>query len=98
MKRAGDGDESQQQLGVMPTLEQVAEEEDFAPLRELLKAVAKRPVDQLSDDVRAALLRRVGDDQDGDLLLRSFFAACDAAVRAAEQRKRARSGGGGEGE
>ena len=75
----------------MPTLGQVAKEERFAPLRALLQQVDETPVDQLGADLRVLLLKRGGHDL--ELLLGSFFGACDAA---ADQRKRARSGGGGD--
>jgi hypothetical protein len=93
MKRGvPEGDALSQALDALPTLGEVAKEEDFAPLRELLKPVAKRPVDQLGADLRGLLLKRGG--QDHELLLGSFFGACDAAVRSAEERKRARIGEG----
>ncbi len=99
MKRAVDGNDSQQQQqDVMPTLAQVAEEEDFAPLRELLKALAKRPVDQLlQESQEGAQLREIYVEKAKHANLEetwlSFVVACRAA---AEQRKRARSGKGGD--
>ncbi len=99
MKRAGEDNEFQlQQQDVMPTLGQVAEEEDFALLRELLKAVAKRPVDQLlQESQEGAQLREIYMEKAKHANLEetwlSFVVACRAA---AEQRKRARSGKGGD--
>ena len=70
----------------LPTLGIVAEEEDFAPLRELLQPVARRPVNELGEALRAELLD--GQDKPTRLCLQAFFAACDA--RAGEiERKRA---------
>ncbi len=95
MKRAVEGNDSQQQQqDVMPTLGQVLKEEQFALLHGLLKMVADTPVDQLDEKLREELLE--GEDKATRVLLSSFFSACDAAVRAAEQRKRARSGKGGD--
>ena len=75
----------------MPTLGLVAEEERFAPLRELLQPVAGRPVNELSEELRRVLRKKAGDDL--ELLLVSFFAACDARAREIE-RKRAHVGVG----
>jgi hypothetical protein len=94
MKRAGEGNESQhQQQDVMPTLGQVAVEKRFASLHDLLRLVMDTPVDQLGADLRGGLVQDAGDRA---RLMQAFFGACDAAARAAEQRKRARSGGGGD--
>jgi hypothetical protein len=68
-----------------PTLGLVAEEQDFAPLRDLLRPVAGRPVNQLGEELRAALKKRGGDDL--ELLLLSFFAACDALAREVETKR-----------
>jgi hypothetical protein len=82
---AGQKREAEEPLA-MPTLGLVAEEEDFAPLRGLLQPVAGRPVNELSEALRGVLRKKAGDDL--ELLLVSFFAACDA--RAGEiERKRA---------
>ncbi len=74
----------------MPTLGQIAEKSDFAPLRPLLSPVSQRPVDELGEDLRSGLLKRGGDEH--ELLLQAFLGACDAAVRrvegAAEKRPR----------
>ncbi len=78
----------------MPTLGRVAEERRFALLHELLLPVVDTPVDQLSPGVRGLLQKRGG--RDLELLVETFFSACDAAVRSAEQRKRAREGGDGD--
>jgi len=75
----------------MPTLGSVADEERFAPLRELLQPVAGTPVNELSEELRGVLRKRAGDDL--ELLLVSFFAACDARAREIE-RKRAHVGVG----
>ncbi len=70
----------------VPTLGQVAEEEDFAPLRELLQPVAGRPVNELGEDLRRDLREAVQESL--RFLLSAFFGACDA--RAGEiERKRA---------
>ena len=61
---------------IVPTLGQVAAEEDFALLREIIGPVANRPVTELSLEVRD-VLRKKGGDQ-AELLLAVFFAACDA--------------------
>jgi hypothetical protein len=62
----------------VPTLGQVAEQEDFGPLREHIRPVAGRPVNELGEDLRAALRRKVGEDH--ELLLASFFGACAVLV------------------
>jgi hypothetical protein len=69
----------------VPTLEQVAEEEDFAPLRGLIQPVARRPVNELSEELRGVLRKKAGDDL--ELLLVSFFAACDARAREIERKR-----------
>ena len=69
----------------MPTLGLVAEEERFAPLRELLQPVAGTPVNELSEELRGVLRKRAGDDL--ELLLVSFFAACDARAREIERKR-----------
>ncbi len=91
MKRLGRGDLLQQgaEVEVMPTLGQVAVEEDFAPLRELLKTVANRPVDQLGADLRG-WVKEEALRLDCYPVALAFFGACEAAVRSAEERKRAR--------
>ena len=75
-KREADDD-----LSLVPTLGDVAKETDFAPLLGLLETIKGRPVDKLGLELRAALKKRGGDEQ--DLLLSSFFDECDA--RAAEE-------------
>jgi hypothetical protein len=87
---AGQKREAEEALSV-PTLGQVAEEEDFAPLRGLIQPVARRPVNELSEELRGVLRKKAGEDL--ELLLVSFFAACDARAREIE-RKRARVGSG----
>src|ERR1700679_2857812 len=69
----------------MPTLGLVAEEERFAPLRELLQPVAGTPVNELSEELRGVLRKRAGDDL--ELLLVSFFAACNARVGEIERKR-----------
>ena len=69
----------------VPTLGEVAEDEDFAPLRELLEPVANRPVNELGEDLRAALKKRGGDKL--ELLLASFFGACDARAEEAARKR-----------
>jgi hypothetical protein len=39
----------------IPTLGQVAEQEDFAPLRELIRPVAGRPVNELGEELKVWL-------------------------------------------
>jgi hypothetical protein len=96
MKRTGEGDGSQFQQQGVPTLGHVAGEKRFASLHDLLRQVTDTPVDQLGADLRGGLVQDAGDRA---RLMQAFFGACDAAARAAEQRKRARSGvGGDEGE
>ncbi len=95
MIRAREDNEPQQQGDVMPTLGQVAEEEDFSPLRELLATVMNRPVHQLGGALRGGLIEDAA-AMGAVRLMQSFFDACDAAARAAERRTRARSGGGGD--
>jgi spore coat protein CotH len=65
----------------------VAEEEDFAPLRDLLQPVAGRPVNQLGEELRAWL--KVEATKSGQLpVALALIDACDA--RAGEiERKRA---------
>jgi hypothetical protein len=62
----------------IPTLGQVAEQERFAPLKDLISSVAATPVNELGEDLRASLRKKVGEDH--ELLLASFFGACDALV------------------
>ena len=69
----------------VPTLGQVAEDKDFEPLRELLKPVERRPVNELSEELRAALKKRGGDEL--ELILLSFFAACDARAEEAARKR-----------
>ncbi len=59
-----------------PTLDLVAEEERFAPLRELIKPVAATPVNELGEHTKTAL--RKTSPAETALLLESFFDACDA--------------------
>ena len=72
----------------VPTLGQVAEEKDFAPLRELLEAVKNRPVDELGQDLRVWLREKATNIGHLPLAL-AFFGACDAR---AEAPKRVRGG------
>ena len=79
-KREADDD-----LSPVPSLGEVAEEADFAPLHELLETIKGRPVDKLGLELRAALKKRGGDEQ--DLLLSSFFDECDARAKAASLKR-----------
>jgi hypothetical protein len=97
MKRVADVEAQHgTQQDVMLTLARVAEEEDFAPLRDLLMPVAKRPVDQLLQEsqegaqLRDILLEKAKQANLAEKWL-SFVVACRAA---AEQRKRAHMGDG----
>ncbi len=69
----------------LPTLGLVAKEERFAPLRELLQPVAVTPVNELSEELRGVLRKKAGDDL--ELLLVSFFAACDARDGEADRKR-----------
>lgn len=79
-KRGADRDLSSLTLG------QVAAEARFVPLQVLLEPVKDTPVNELGEDLRAALKKRGGDEL--ELLLASFFGACGARVEE-EARKRA---------
>ena len=81
---AGQKREAEEPLS-LPTLGLVAEEERFAPLRELLQPVAGRPVNELSEELRRVLRKKAGDDL--ELLLVSFFAACDVRAREIERKR-----------
>ena len=81
---AGQKREAEEPLS-LPTLGLVAEEERFAPLRELLQPVAGTPVNELSEELRGVLRKRAGDDL--ELLLVSFFAACAARVGEIERKR-----------
>jgi len=74
----------------MPTIGQVAHDEDFEVLRELLKPISNRPVDQLNEKVRGLLQKNKDDAM--LLLLEVYFSACDAEkerVLLAREKKRA---------
>ena len=63
------------------TLGDVAEDEDFAPLRQLLESVKNRPVNELGENTKEALRKKALEtDAAITLLLESFFDACDARV------------------
>ena len=70
MKRAAE------ETSDVPTLGQVAADEDFALLREIIRPVAKRPVTELTQSLRTKMLE--GEVKATQLLLEAFFAACDA--------------------
>jgi len=91
---AGQKREAEELLLDMPTLGLVAEkDEDFAPLRGIIKPVAGRPVNELGEDLRRDLRGAVHESL--RLLLSAFFGACDA--RAGEiERKRAHVASGEE--
>jgi serine/threonine protein kinase len=63
-----------------PTLSQVAEEARFASLRDLIEPVGEAPVNELNEELRGALKKHAGDKL--ELLLVSFFSACDARYKA----------------
>ena len=69
----------------MPTLGLVAEEKDFAPLRELLQPVAGTLVNELGEDLRRDLRGAVRESL--RLLLSAFFGACDARAREIERKR-----------
>jgi hypothetical protein len=76
-------------VGLLPTLGHVAKETRFDPLRNLLEQVKDTPVNELSAGLRTKLQQKVGEEL--GLLMESFFAACDAAIRRLETaRKRPR--------
>ena len=71
-KREADDD-----LSPVPSLGEVAEEADFAPLHELLETIKGRPVDKLGLELRAALKKRGGDELELVLLfLRRLRCQC----------------------
>ena len=71
----------------VPTLGDVAQDEDFEPLRGLLQPLMNRPVNELSEGLRAQL--RQDEDKPTKLRLEAFFAACEArAQEAAPKRSR----------
>ena len=72
-------------LSRVPTLGDVAKETDFAPLLGLLDTIKGRPVTELTEELRVALKKRGGDDL--ELLLLSFFGACDARAAAASLKR-----------
>ena len=69
----------------VPTLGQVVAEDGFGPLRELIQPLAPRPVSEVSDGMRTALLKRGGEQL--ELPLHAFFSACDAHVREIERKR-----------
>lgn len=79
-----------------PTLGLVAEDARFAPLRELLQPVAEAPVTELSEELRGLLRRKAGERL--DLLLASFFAACDLRAREMERKRAHLAAGESQGE
>ena len=88
MGRSNDG--AQRKRGAendldVPTLGQVSEEARFEPLRGLLKPVKDTPVNELSQGLRAKLEKKAGEEF--DLLLESFFAACDARAEGAAPKR-----------
>jgi hypothetical protein len=90
---AGQKREAEEALSV-PTLGQVAEEEDFAPLRGLIQPVARRPVNELGEALRGWLEAEA--TKAGQLpVALALIDACAARAREIE-RKRARVGSGEE--
>ena len=69
-------------VALVPTLGHVAKETRFDPLRNLLEQVKDTPVNELSTGLRSKLQRKAGEEL--ELLMESFFAACDATVRRME--------------
>ena len=70
----------------VPTLGQVAEDEDFQPLRELLKRGERRPVNELGQDLRAWLKEEARKIALLPLAL-AFFGACDARAEEAAHKR-----------
>ena len=69
--------EADDNLSPVPSLGEVAEEADFAPLHELLETIKGRPVDKLGLELRAALKKRGGDELELVLLfLRRLRCPC----------------------
>ena len=68
--------EADEDLSPVPSLGEVAEKARFAPLHELLEPVKDAPVNELSEELRQELLE--GQEKHMRLLLKAFFAACDA--------------------
>jgi hypothetical protein len=60
----------------VPTLGQVAKEDDLEPLRELIRLVANRPVTEFGPTLKDALRKEVGNEL--KLVFASFVDACDA--------------------
>ena len=77
--------EAQDDLLPIPTLGDVAKEARFEPLRKLLEPVKDTHVTELSEELRVALKKRGGDES--ELLLLSFFAACDALTKPASLKR-----------
>jgi hypothetical protein len=87
MKRDGGG-ASEGETGPMLTLAHVLEDDDFAPLRALLSPLARRPLDQLDDALRAAILKRATEEGVEGLAVVAFFSACDLELRRGTEAKR----------
>jgi hypothetical protein len=79
-KREAEGD-----LSLIPTLGDVAKDARFASLRELLGPVMGTPVTELSVGLRAKLEKKAEDQL--ELVLESFFSACDARAKAASLKR-----------
>ena len=77
--------EAEEDLVSVPTLGEVAEEADFEPLRKLLEPVKNRPVNELSAGLRSKLEKKGGEDV--ELLLESFFAACNVRVEEVSRKR-----------
>src|ERR1700679_762356 len=70
----------------MPTLGLVAEEERFAPLRELLQPVAGTPVNELGEELRAWLKAEAAKSDQLPVAL-ALIDACDARVGEIERKR-----------
>ena len=77
--------EAEDDLLPIPTLGDVAKETRFEPLIKLLESVKEARVTELSAGLRTQLLE--GEAKATKLLLESFFAACDAHVKAASLKR-----------
>jgi hypothetical protein len=69
----------------IPTLGQVAEQERFAPLKDLISSVAATPLNELNKESKDALTTLAGEKH--KFLMIFFLAACDAFVEDAATKR-----------